>query len=536
MSMSGQNDYPTLQEIKAELEGFSSHYSESFQLQNMAETAGDNEVWLGKIGTAADEDLTPGFLLISGVDGAYPAGTQSVLTLAEKLLTEDAPEGSRLIDNYFFYIVPVLNPDAYVQYHSDLVYERKVNGREYDIDRDGRISEDPFNDLNDDGLITVIRIEDQAGKYIQHSEDERIMKSFDDRPTDATLYRIISEGYDMDKDGEFNEDGPGGIDLNKNFSFDYPAFEPTAGDHAVSELENRALADFLFSRWNIYAVFTFALENNLMDPLSFDPKNVSKRVIDGPLEGDAEFGNKVGKLFEEHTELSDVPKMKQGPGSFSSWAYFHYGRYSFVSPAWWAPMPVADESEGEENKKDNSEDSMGYDGQFIKWAESEGLNDFFVSWTAIEHPDFKDSKCEVGGFKPFVRYNPPVQYLEENNERYFSFLKSFCGKMPELSIENVDVESLDNGVYRLSGRVINNGGLPTHSELGDRTRWVRNIRHRLLLDDSMEVLVGSARSFHQSLKPGEYFEFNWLISGEGRVVLEAASPMTGTAKVELDLD
>ena len=530
----GQEDYKTLDEIADHLRDLGEMQPDFVTLESLTKSPGDNDIWLLRVGTG-DEELKPGFLLLASVDGTHPAGTHTVLGITEKILREEGSEGTRLMDRFYFYVVPVLNPDAYEQYHADLQFERTVNARETDIDRDGRISEDPYNDLDGDGKITFVRIEDPTGDYISHREDDRVMIPFEERPADGTIYRMISEGIDNDKDGQFNEDGPGGVNLNMNFSFDYPAFQPGAGEHAVSEEENRMLAEFLFERWNIYAVFTFAKENNLSHPVSFDRQKVSQRVITGPLERDAEIAARISKLFKEQIQTGDAPVMQQGPGSFSSWAYFHYCRFSFVNPGWWAPKVDIDSGDGEgENDKPNKSDE-NYDLRFIQWAESEGIEDFFVPWTAYDHPDFPGRQAEVGGFKPFVRYNPPPDYLEEVVEQQFQFLSAFSSKMPRLEIQDVRVDALENRVFRVRGKVVNTGQLPTSTSLGDRTRWVRDIRARILLEDDQELMVGHYRDFHKSLMPGEYFEFSWLISGRGSVVIEAAHPMTLDDAVNLEL-
>ena len=531
-------DYPDLDEIKRSLDRLASEYPDYFSYEKIAESPGGNSVFLAKAGQG-DEDLTPGLLFLSGVDGKHPAGTVMVLSLAEKILSD----GGEMLDRFYFYFVPVLSPDAYAQYHDELQYERSGNARETDIDRDGRISEDPYEDLNGDGMITQIRIEDASGEWVTHEKDPRVLVPLKDRTKAQTIYRIISEGIDNDKDGLFNEDGPGGINLNMNFSFDYPAFQPGAGEHAVSEPENRGLAEFLFERWNIYAVFTFALENNLSHPIGFDRQKVSRRIITGPLERDATSAQMVATKFSDNWSIDDAPEMKQGPGSFSSWAYFHYCRFSFVSPAWWAPVVVS-ESEEEEDAEGESEDSSAvsekelkdnYDLRYIQWAKSEGVEDFFVDWEEIDHPDFPGRKAEVGGFKPFVRNNPPLNYLEEPAENYFSFIQDFTNAMPTLEFQDVEVEKLERNVFRVTGRVVNTSLLPTSTQLGDRTRWVRDTRCRILLNDDQELLLGHYRSFHKSLDAGEYFEFSWLVSGSGKVVLDAGSPMTGLVELSLEL-
>jgi len=533
-----QNHYPDLDEIKSSLESLQKQYPEVFSYQLLTTSPGGNPVYLAKAGKG-DEELSPGLFFLSGVDGKHPAGTAMVLSLAEKILSAE----SDLLENFYFYFVPVLSPDAYSQYFSDLQYERTGNARETDIDRDGRISEDPYEDLNGDGMITQVRIEDPSGSWVVHNKDARVLIPLEKREVDQLIYRLISEGIDNDKDGQFNEDGPGGVNLNMNFSFEYPAFQPGAGEHAVSESENRALAEFLFEHWNIYAVFTFALENNLSHPIGFDRQKVSRRIITGPLERDAASAQIVSSRFDDAWTIKDAPVMKQGPGSFSAWAYFHYSRFSFVSPAWWAPVidinQNAEEEDGDENNNSNaiSEKDLkeNYDLRYIHWAESEGINDYFVDWQEMDHPDFPGRKSEVGGFRPFVRNNPPLDYLEESISNYFTFISDFCNAMPKLEFADIVVEKLERDVYRITGRVLNTSMLPTSTQLGDRTRWVRDIRNRILLNDNQELLLGHYRTFHKSLDSGEYFEFSWLVSGSGEVVLDAGSPMTGLVDVKVEL-
>ena len=86
------------------------------------------------------------------------------------------------------------------------------------------IDEDGYEDLNKDGLITLMRIKDPAGRFIESDEDERIMVEADISKGQSGNYLVYSEGIDNDKDGSFNEDGPGGVDFNRNFTFNYESF------------------------------------------------------------------------------------------------------------------------------------------------------------------------------------------------------------------------------------------------------------------------------------------------------------------------
>lgn len=61
--------------------------------------------------------------------------------------------------------MPRINPDATEQYFADLKYERHGNATDTDDDRDGATNEDPTEDLNGDGLITMMRRNNNRGRY-----------------------------------------------------------------------------------------------------------------------------------------------------------------------------------------------------------------------------------------------------------------------------------------------------------------------------------------------------------------------------------
>jgi len=73
----------------------------------------------------------------------------------------------------------------------------------------------------------------------------------------GTFYDLHSEGNDDDRDGQFNEDGIGGIDMNRNFPRNWALeFEQRgAGPYPLSGPETRATIEFLNSHRNITGVF-----------------------------------------------------------------------------------------------------------------------------------------------------------------------------------------------------------------------------------------------------------------------------------------
>src|SRR4029077_14398608 len=67
------------------------------------------------------------------------------------------------------------------------------------------------------------------------------------------------------------EDGLGGVNLNRNFPFNFAYFEPWAGPHQVSEIESRALADLVVAHSNIGISFTFGAADNLVQTPKSEP-------------------------------------------------------------------------------------------------------------------------------------------------------------------------------------------------------------------------------------------------------------------------
>jgi hypothetical protein len=544
-SLYAQAGYPTLNEWESKAMMLAKQYPDYCRIDTLGKTKSGRFLYALKIGRG-EEALKPGIAMVSGVDGRHPAGIYSNIKMAETILNSKDSLWMQYKNNMYFYFIPVVNADAFAEYKGIAVTERKTNNTPVDDDKDGRTDEDPGEDLNKDGYITEMRIKSPQGTKMADSVYQFLAVDWDKKSTTKDRYLYLSEGIDNDRDGKYNEDGTGGVDINANFSFNYPAFSANAGGHAFSENETRAIGDYLFDRFNIYAVFTMGLENTLSDPVKHDKQKNAKRIILSPLEKDGAVNEWVSDLYKKSSALENPVTMAPGQGSFSQWAYFHYGRFSYATPVWLAPVlkeaKPAEESEKNgptekekqpKGKKEAPVDS--YDTRYVKWADSMKIQDYFVPWSRFDHPDFPDKEVEIGGFKPYVRYNPPTTYLDENIAKHVQFLGSYIESMPRLTFESVKVEKLDEKIYRVTGKVVNSGLLATHTELGDKTKWVRKIRHRILLNKNQQLLINKNRSFHSSLQPGESFTFSWLVQGEGKLVLEAGSPMTGIITKNIDL-
>jgi hypothetical protein len=509
----GQNNYRDYDSMTQVLEQLQNNHPDRVQLERIATSPGGHNIWKLTIGSG-DIENKPALAIVGGVDGAHILGIELALKAAESILEQEDT------DNRVFHIFPNLNPDASEQYFSSLQYERSENGKETDLDRDGAISEDGFDDLNGDGMITMMRVADVTGGWMPHPDDERVMVKADPMKGEKGRYRLLPEGRDRDQDGEFNEDPPGGVNLNKNFTFRHPSFEFGAGEFPVSENENRALLDLLFESFNIYAVLTFSPNNNLSNPWTYNRSGASKRVITSILEEDAPVFQSVSELYKETVPQENASGYQLQPGGFAEWAYFHYARYSFTTDGWWVPDAPAGENETTTAAGDNS------DLKFLRWAESEGLNKF-TEWQRVDHPDFPGQSVEVGGIHPFAATTPPYSMVDSLSRQTMEFITGLVDMQPDLSFENISTEDAGSGLTRITLDLHNHGQMPTSTELGTRTQWVRPINITLEMDDGVDVASGRPRFQIERLEGRASKQVSWLLRGRGDISITAGTPSAG---------
>lgn len=561
-------------QLSTRLKNLASKYAAQTSVRSIGQSSGGRDLWLLTLGKG-DATKKPAILVVAGLDGMHLAGTELAIQTAEKMLgAANADSISKLLDAKTFYFLPSMNPDAQEQFSAKLKYERTGNDTKADDDRDGRIDEDPFEDLNGDGLVTWVRVEDPAGTFVASKEDPRILVKADPAKGESGKYLIFSEGIDNDKDNAFNEDGAGGINPEKNFTFDYQIFVTGGGEYAASEPEVRALLDFLYRAPNIFAVLTFGPNNNLSEAPRFDASKVARRILTGPLAKDAKAMDQVSKIYNSRTGLKDAPAMPQTRANFSQTAYYHAGRYSFTTPGWWVPKveaprdttrrgaaapttpsntttPAGPPAGGGGGRFGGgagaaatppSGGQMGLAGgqseddtRFLKWADKEKLTGVYVDWKTIQHSDFPNQKAEVGGIVPFAKLNPPVSYLEASADKHLKFLTGLGAQMPDVQLVNVKTESLGNSLTRITATIINKGLLPTYAEIGDRVRYVQKVKTELKLGAGQAIVSGRRLNLRSALASDESEEYTWLVSGTGKLTIEAGCPTAGVKSADVTL-
>jgi hypothetical protein len=500
------------------------------ELKSLARTHGGRDVWLLTIGTGK-RDEKPAILILGSVHAPHLVGGELAVQLARRLVEKAGAEKAvrETLQRYTFYVIPRPSPDASEAFFERPFRERTRNARPIDDDGDGRVDEDPPEDLNGDGLITMLRVEDAAGAYLTHPTDGRVVIKAEPKENQRGRYSLYVEGRDRDHDEQIAEDPPGGVALDRNFTFRYPYYEPGAGPNQISEAETRAVADFAFGHPNIALVLTFTPEDNLVDPWKPDSASESQRVKTNLLSADSPYFNRVAEGYRKLLGIEGTREAPEGAGAFHQWAYFHFGRWSFAGRGWWIPQVKA---EPDTAKKDKSEVKQGVEElNALRWFAQQKI-DGFVDWKPISHPDFPGRNVEVGGFRPFVTLNPPATQLEPLANTHWRLLEQLVAWMPQLKIDSAKAEPLGGNVWRVSAVVVNRGMLPTMSEMGRITGQPHPLQIQLVMPKDVSLATGYARV---QLKPlageGGRVEQTWLVLGSKAAVetlqVRAWSPSVG---------
>jgi len=264
--------YHNYQELSAALKAAVAAHPDIARIASIGRTREGRDLWVVEIANSAGTPVAerPALLIAANFEGDHLVGSAMALFVVEHLLNGYAGDASikQRLDTHVVYVIPRVNADGAEQMFAPIRSVRRTNQTPHDADNDGRTDEDGPEDLNKDGAITLMRVKDPAGPYMVSPDDPRLMKRADPARGETGGWALYWEGVDNDGDGFYNEDGPGGVDINRNFMHQYPYFEPDAGRYMVSEAETRAVLDFMLAHRNIAAILTFGESDNLIAPPS----------------------------------------------------------------------------------------------------------------------------------------------------------------------------------------------------------------------------------------------------------------------------
>ncbi len=331
----------------------------------IGESRSGRAIRIAALGMPGDDELgrtrdeRPALLIVAGIDGRHAVGTLTAEAVRSRLVTDHRD----LLETHTVYVVSALNPDG-------LAAVSRRNGAPVDADHDARVGEDGGDDLNGDGLVTMMRVKNPPPEYgldtgrVADAGEPRLMREAEAGEGEVGEYAVLVEGLDNDGDGALNEDGPrgaggGGVDLDMNFPSFFPEHADGAGAYPLSEPETRAIVEWMLERDNIVAVLVYGPNDNLLNTPNTKGRDESGRMPKGIEEDDEAYHKKIGEVFAEITSMKEAPTRDTG-GSLATYAYSDFGVWSFSTPVWVPPFQMKKDKDGGDS---DGEDESGGAGE-----------------------------------------------------------------------------------------------------------------------------------------------------------------------------
>ncbi|MAG55427.1 MAG: hypothetical protein CMJ83_03965 [Planctomycetes bacterium] len=249
--------YPDHDQVTAMCKDLARRHPERVRLFSMGRSIEGRPIWVLEITdrSSSAPGEKPALYIQGGLHGNEISTVTTALWIAWYAATNPLGRrgATRLLRDTTLYIAPAVNPDGSHHHVTEphTHWRPRFNYRPHDADGDGKKDEDPYDDLDGDGEIGLMYAADPKGPY--GLVDGRLM-----RGRGRSGWRLVGrEGKDDDGDGKFNEDRPGGINLNRNFPVGFKSrrdFEGHRGLIALSEPETQAIAEFIVSRPDIACV------------------------------------------------------------------------------------------------------------------------------------------------------------------------------------------------------------------------------------------------------------------------------------------
>jgi hypothetical protein len=255
--------YHSPAELGAALQEYAVANTAVAKVHKLAQSPGGRDVLMIEIGPEAGkaEKTLPAVFVGANFEGTVPLSGEAALYLVKQLI--DKPDVRKTLT---WYVVPCPNPDAAARYFGTPLVADPRNARPYNDDMDDAVDEDGPDDLDGNGVITMMRVKDPAGEWLPVPGEPRLMKKADWSKGEKGIYKLYTEGIDNDGDGEYNEDGPGGVNIGIQFPHLFHPFTPESGPWPGSEPESFAVMKFVNDHQEIGLTFVFGSTNFCLNP------------------------------------------------------------------------------------------------------------------------------------------------------------------------------------------------------------------------------------------------------------------------------
>lgn len=435
------------------LAGLHREFPNLTKLYSVGKSVEGRDLWCLEItSNTGDAKRKPGMYIDGNIHGNEVQGGEAVAYTAWYLCHQYGrlEKVTELLDRCVFYLIPSINPDGRDRwFHSaQTAHSSRTGVKPLDSDRDGLADEDDVDDLDNDGSITQMRIQDPHGRWKPHPQfpEHLMIQAEPDEPGQYTL--LGNEGIDNDGDGQVNEDAAGGYDMNRNWAWDWQPNYVQFGSHEYpfSLPETRAVSEFVEARRNIAAFQTYHNAGGMILRAPGREGGAMRGNDERLHQTIAQRGEKMLPFYRSMIVWKDLYTVWGGE---FDWSYGALGIVSFSNELW--TMRNVDRGGGGPSQDDSA--------AFLRHVL---LNDGVVKWHPFNHPTF--GPIEIGGTKKQWSRTPPSFLLEEECHRNMAFTLYHADQMPLLRISEVKIEKVDDGLYKIWIEIENARLIPTHTE------------------------------------------------------------------------
>lgn len=396
----------------------------------------------------------PAFYLDGNIHSNEIQGAEMTLYTAWYLTEtfKDITYIKELLADRVFYIVPTINPDGRDNFMKapNSPHSPRSGMIPIDNDRDGKVNEDGFDDLDKDGNITQMIRKSATGRFKKDPNDpRRLMRVKNDELGEYEM--LGNEGIDSDGDGKVNEDGEGYYDPNRDWGWKWQPnpIQNGAYKYPFSLPENRNVRDFVMAHPNIAGAQSFHNNGGMIlrgpgaeeDASTYNAED--SRIYDA-------IGKKGELLIPGYRYMIVYKDLYSVFGGELDWFYGGRGVYTFTNELFTSYMYFNKKSSWEDGEDENYE----FNNDLL-------FGDAIVPWKEYDHPQY--GKIEVGGVKKNFTRADPGFLLESDAHRNMSFVIYHAYHMPKLSVDNISEKNLGNGLTEVTAVIKNERMMPTHA-------------------------------------------------------------------------
>jgi murein tripeptide amidase MpaA len=496
------NHYHGYEEMTEILRGLASQHPVLCRMYSIGRSTSGRELWMMEItnretGPAKEK---PAVYVDGNTHPSEVTGREVCLWMIRHLLEGhgENPMMTEALDTRCFYVLPCLNPDG-----SELFLTTPYNRTGGGIPNPEFEWKEGFyeEDVDGDGEIHQMRVQDPNGDWRVSEEDSRVMVKRQPGEFGGSYYRVYMEGLIRHYDGGEIKLAPprwiGGT--NRNWPERWkPESRAYGVDVPLDAPEARAQADFWRTHRNICGGLAYHTHGGLIVRSSsavgdeeLDIRDIATYEFIGEtgteLTGEARYPSVGG-----NSELFTLDPSKPRVGTAKDFFFDIMGVYAWTYELWdmagKASLGNFKERGGIRFTRDDNRTEQE-NLEVMRWLDEELGGEGFRDWTPFTHPQL--GRVEIGGWNTkYTWRNPHPKFLEEECERAGTFMIHYAALTPLVKLKDVKAERMAPGLHKVSAVVKNEGFLPTNvTEQAKKDKVAKPVTVELV-GKGFEVVMG----------------------------------------------